>query len=289
MASKEIWRTSVKEGVMTKKTEKTAIITGATSGIGEATAHLLSERGYNVFGTSRRGGRGSAGAKFEILTLDVTDDNSVYSLVKEVIERAGRVDLLVNNAGFGIVGGAEESSPEQSHSIFETNVFGCIRMIQAVLPHMRSQSEGRIINISSVLGRVPAPFMALYAATKHAMEGYSESLDHEVRKFNIRSILIEPAYTKTNFEQNTTIADVTLSIYEKSRNDTLEFTKKAMATEADPADVVAEVIARAAADQNPKVRYTAGATAAKLIKMRRFVPEGLFDSGLRKMFQLDGK
>jgi short-subunit dehydrogenase len=271
---------------MNTKQQKVAIVTGATSGIGEASAKLLSNLGYRVFGTSRRGANGSVRGQFEMLTLDVTNDHSVNSLVKEVIQRAGRIDLLVNNAGFGIVGGAEESSIEQGHSIFETNVFGSMRMIKAVLPHMRSQSEGRIINISSVLGRIPAPFMALYSATKHALEGYSESMDHEIRKFNIRSILIEPAYTKTNFDQNIAIADDALTIYEKSRNGIIQLTQNAMAV-ADAAEVVAQTVAQAATDRKPKVRYTAGSMAAKIVRMRRFVPEGLYDSGVRKTFHLD--
>jgi short-subunit dehydrogenase len=272
--------------VMNTKQQKVAIVTGATSGIGEATANLLSTLGYRVLGTSRRGAAGRVRDQFEMLTLDVTDDHSVNSLVKEVIQRAGRIDLLVNNAGFGIVGGAEESSIEQGRSIFETNVFGSMRMIKAVLPHMHSQSEGRIINISSVLGRIPAPFMALYSATKHALEGYSESMDHEIRKFNIRSILIEPAYTKTNFDQNTTIADGAIPIYDKARNGMIQLTRRAMAA-ADAAEVVAQTVARAATDRKPKIRYTAGSMAAKIVRMRRFVPEGLYDSGVRKTFHLD--
>ncbi|MGZ3749604.1 MAG: oxidoreductase, partial [Pseudobdellovibrionaceae bacterium] len=232
---------------MNIKPKKVAIVTGATSGIGEATANLLTTLGYRVFGTSRRADSGQKKLQFELLSLDVTYDQSVNTLVKEVINRAGRIDLLVNNAGFGVVGGAEESSIEQSRKIFETNVFGPIRMIKAVLPYMREQGEGRIINVSSVLGKIPAPFMALYAATKHAIEGYSESLDHEIRAFNVRSVLIEPAFTKTNFEQNSVVADSVLPIYEKGRNGMIQTSKQAMMT-GDPADVVANAIVKAASD-----------------------------------------
>lgn len=266
---------------------KVAIVTGASSGIGEAAANLLSKQGFRVFGTSRRGDGGRNQGKFEMLSLDVTDDKSVALLVNQVVERAGRIDLLVNNAGFGILGGAEESSIDQGRSIFETNVFGCIRMIQAVLPYMHQQGSGRIINISSILGRVPAPFSALYSSTKHALEGYSESLDHEIRKFNIRSILVEPAFTKTNFDRNNVAVDRKLPIYEQSRNKVIEFSRSAMEKQSDSADVVARVIAKAAIDPKPRVRYTAGSTAAKMVKMRRFVPEVFFDTALRKAFQLD--
>jgi short-subunit dehydrogenase len=115
------------------------------------------------------------------LPLDVTDDQSVTGVVREVLRRSGRINVLVNNAGVGMSGAAEESSIEQARALFETNLFGSMRMTRAVLPHMRERGSGRIVNVSSVLGFMPAPFMALYSASKHAIEGYSESLDHEVR------------------------------------------------------------------------------------------------------------
>src|SRR5436309_9683728 len=157
---------------------KTALVTGASSGIGEATAERLAMAGYKVYGTSRRGAL-AGNRTFEMLALDVTSDESVEAAVGEVLRRAGRIDLLVNNAGFGVApAGAEESSIEQARSIFDTNFFGIVRMTRAVVPHMRRQGGGRIVNIGSALGLVPMPYMALYAATKHAIEGYSESLDH---------------------------------------------------------------------------------------------------------------
>lgn len=175
---------------------KIALVTGASSGIGEAVAQRLAEAGYEVYGTSRR--RAKPGKRsFEMLPLDVTSDESVEAAVSEVMRRDGRIDLLVNNAGFGVApAGAEESSIEQARSIFETNFFGLIRMTRAVVPHMRRQGSGRIVNIGSVLGFLPMPYGALYAATKHAVEGYSESLDHELRTRGIRVSVIEPAYMR---------------------------------------------------------------------------------------------
>src|SRR3989442_1102206 len=179
---------------------KIALVTGASSGIGEATAERLALAGYKVSGTS--GGVPKAGRRsFELLPLDVTSDESVAAAVGEVVRRNGRIDLLVNNAGFSVApAGAEESSTGQARSIFDTNFFGIVRMTRAVVPHMRQQGSGRIINIGSVLGFLPAPYMALYSATKHAVEGYSESLDHELRTRGIRVSVIEPAYTKTQFD-----------------------------------------------------------------------------------------
>ncbi|MFA7293681.1 MAG: SDR family NAD(P)-dependent oxidoreductase, partial [Rhodocyclaceae bacterium] len=161
---------------MAKPKTMIALITGASSGIGAATAEKLALAGYKVYGTSRRGD-GAPHLSFEMLSLDVTSDESVEAAVKEVMRLDGRIDLLVNNAGFGVApAGAEESSIEQARAIFETNFFGIVRMTRAVVPHMRHQGRGRIINIGSVLGLLPMPYMALYAATKHAIEGYSESL-----------------------------------------------------------------------------------------------------------------
>src|SRR5256714_3795651 len=153
-----------------------------------------------------------------MLPLDVTSDESVEAAVKEVLRSHGRIDLLVNNAGFSIApAGAEESSIEQARSIFDTNFFGVVRMTRAVVPHMRRQGAGRIINIGSVLGFLPMPFMALYAATKHAVEGYSESLDHELRTRGIRVSIIEPAYTKTRLDANFLEPDSTLAAYRDVR------------------------------------------------------------------------
>jgi NAD(P)-dependent dehydrogenase (short-subunit alcohol dehydrogenase family) len=160
---------------------KVALVTGASSGIGEATAERLARAGYKVYGTSRRSAP-SRQRSFEMLSLDVTSDPSVEAVVSEALRREGRIDLLVNNAGFGVApAGAEESSMDQVRAIFDTNFFGIVRMTRAVVPHMRRQGSGRIVNIGSVLGFLPMPYGALYAATKHAVEGYSESLDHELR------------------------------------------------------------------------------------------------------------
>src|SRR5256714_4077776 len=187
---------------MAVKTEQVALVTGASSGIGAAAARELIGAGFTVYGTSRKAAAGEERDGVVFLPLDVTDDESVASGVREVLDRSGRIDVLVNNAGLGIAGAAEESSIEQARKLFDTNLFGSIRMTRAVLPHMREQGSGRVINISSVLGLIPAPFGALYAATKHAVEGYSESLDHEVREFGVRVLLVEPAYTRTAFDAN---------------------------------------------------------------------------------------
>jgi NAD(P)-dependent dehydrogenase (short-subunit alcohol dehydrogenase family) len=265
---------------------KTALVTGASSGIGEATAQRLEMAGYKVYGTSRRAATGSQ-RSFEMLPLDVTSDESVAAAVREVLRLDGRIDLLVNNAGFSIApAGAEESSMEQARSIFETNFFGIVRMTRAVVPHMRRQGGGRIINIGSVLGFLPAPYMALYAATKHAIEGYSESLDHELRTRGIRVSIIEPAYTKTQFNAHLLEADAKLDEYREVRAAMGKRLTEVLAA-ADEPGVVADVVVEAASAARPKLRYTAGRVASRVRLLRRFAPAGLLDSGIRKDLQLD--
>jgi NAD(P)-dependent dehydrogenase (short-subunit alcohol dehydrogenase family) len=265
-----------------------ALVTGASSGIGKATAERLAAAGYKVYGTSRRGAQAEQRA-FEMLTLDVASDESVATAVNELFRLEGRIDLLVNNAGFGVApAGAEESSLEQARSIFETNFFGIVRMTRAVVPYMRKQGSGRIINIGSVLGFLPMPYGALYAATKHAIEGYSESLDHELRTRGIRGSVIEPAYTKTPFDANFLEPDAMLDAYREARAAVSQRVKEVMAT-ADQPGVVAEVVLKAARAASPKLRYTAGGLASRLRLLRRFAPARLVDAGIRKDLQLDAK
>lgn len=271
---------------MSKNGMGVALVTGASSGIGAATAERLARAGYTVFGTSRRAAP-AAQRPFEMLILDVTDDASVEAAVGEVMRRAGCLDLLVNNAGFGVApAGAEESSIEQVRSIFDTNFFGVVRLTRAVLPQMRRQGSGRIINMGSVLGFLPMPYGALYSATKHAIEGYSESLDHEVRTQGIRVSVIEPAYTKTPFDANFLEPDMKLDVYQEARAVVSKRVDAVMATATEPA-VVAEVVLKAAIAANPKRRYTAGALATRLQWLRRFAPASMMDAALRKDLRLN--
>ena len=268
-----------------KKTNRgVALVTGASSGIGYATATALQKAGYRVFGTSRR----AAAEKSDGITMlrcDVTDDASVTQLVDKVLAEAGRIDLLVNNAGIGLLGAAEESSTAQAQALFDVNVFGVLRMTNAVLPAMRRQGKGRIVNVSSVQGFIPAPYFALYSATKHAVEGYSESLDHELRTSGIRVALVEPAYTRTSFEENLATPDHLLDIHDSARAGMTAIVRKAM-DNGDVPEVVAETVLTAATDPEPKRRYAAGKMARQVSLLRRFVPASAFDKSLRKQLGL---
>jgi NAD(P)-dependent dehydrogenase (short-subunit alcohol dehydrogenase family) len=262
-----------------------ALVTGASSGIGLATAERLTTAGYKVYGTSRRAQANNR--SFTMLALDVTSDESVAAAVSALIRREGRIDLLVNNAGVSVApAGAEESSLDQARAIFDTNFFGLVRMTRAVVPHMRAQGSGRILNIGSVLGFLPAPYMALYAATKHAVEGYSESLDHELRTRGIRVSVIEPAYTKTQFDANFREPDAQLDTYRDARAAISARLQQIVKT-ADEPEIVANVVLEAATAARPKLRYTAGKLARRLSLLRRFAPAGAVDAGVRRDLRLD--
>src|SRR5438874_11441761 len=262
-----------------------ALVTGASSGIGKAASLALVEAGFEVVGTSRKASGVAQRNGVTLLDLDVTSDESVSAVVRRVIERFGRLDVLVNNAGTGAAGAAEESSVAQDQRVFHINFFGLIRMTKAVLPHMRAQASGRIINISSVLGLVPAPYMASYAATKHAIEGYSESVDHEVREHGVRVLLVEPGFTKTSFDANLAVADTPLPIYAQRRKIVDAGLADALKA-GDAPSIVGHAIVAAATDEHPKLRYPAGKTARRVGKARRYAPATVFDKQIRKLNQL---
>ncbi|HZP75960.1 MAG TPA: oxidoreductase [Pseudolabrys sp.] len=261
-----------------------ALVTGASSGIGDATAKALQTAGFRVFGTSRRP-TAEISDGVSMRSCDVTDDASVAKLVDGLLAETGRIDLLVNNAGVGLLGGAEESSTAQAQALFDINVFGVLRMTNAVLPIMRRQHKGRIINISSILGLIPSPYNALYASTKHAIEGYSESLDHELRVFGIRVALVEPGFTRTSFEKSMTRPDRSSAIYDSVRAGMEAQMRKSVEGGDDP-KVVAQAVVKAATAAMPRRRYTAGKLARQVRFLRRFVPESAFDKSLRKQNNL---
>ncbi len=265
---------------MNKNNTRVALVTGASSGIGKATAEQLAKAGYKVYGTSRKAAATEHGS-FEMLALDVTNDESVETAVAEVIRREGKIDLLVNNAGYGIApAGAEESSLDQARAIFDANFFGIVRMTRAVLPHMRLQGSGRIVNIGSAMGFLPLPYMALYTASKHAVAGYSESLDHETRSFGIRVSVIEPAYIKTSFDANVIEPDSPIGVYRET-SAKVDTRMRHLLQTADGPEIVAAVVVKAAKADHPKLHYVPG-LARRLRLLRRFAPANVLDAGIRK-------
>jgi short-subunit dehydrogenase len=270
---------------MTKSNLGAALVTGASSGIGKATTLALLKAGYRVIGTSRKAAPGEVRDGIRMIACDVTDDASVTQAVALAQAELGTIDLLVNNAGYALSGAAEECSIEQVRAQFDTNFLGVVRVTNAVLPIMRQQGNGRILNIGSVLGLIPAPYGAYYSATKHAIEGYSESLDHEVRMFGIRVAVIEPWATKTSIETNSPFGDRTIAAYAKTKAKYQTAFDAAMAA-GDTAEDVAATVLAAAQDRVPKLRYPSGKAARQTSFARRFLPRAFFDRTLRKQFNI---
>ncbi len=264
---------------------KVAVVTGVSSGIGEATARKLGSEGYRVFGTVRSP-EGRVPEGVERVVLDVRDEASIERGIASVLERASRIDALVNNAGATIVGAIEETDTTQAQDLFDVNFFGAVRVTRAVLPAMRAQHGGRIVFVSSVLGFLPAPFMGFYAASKHALEGYSESLDHEVRALGIRALLIEPGFMKTKLEKNGNLAARNIDDYAAARGRVGEGLKASIGAGDDPI-LVANAIADALRAPHPKLRYPVGKGAGMLARLRSLAPAAMFDRSLRKQFRVD--
>ena len=259
---------------------RVALVTGASSGIGFATAALFASRGYRTFGTTRELGAHPAPKGVEMVKLDVRSDESVHASIDAILAVAGRIDVLINNAGFGLAGAIEETSLEEARGQLETNFWGPVRLIKRVLPLMRERRSGRIINVSSVLGFMPAPYQGFYVASKHALEGYSEVLDMEVRPFGVRVVLIEPSSVRSAFFEHHEEVEVRLNAYKAERNLVTEALGKRLHNGSDP-KVVARVILKAARAWYPALRYTAGQGSGALQLAHALVPTSLFDRTVR--------
>src|SRR5438445_1314657 len=265
---------------------KITLVTVVSSGIGREIAQLLAERGARVFGTVCNVRAVSWINGVERVSMDVTEDASVNAAVQSIVQKAGPIQFLVNNAGYSFMGALEETSVAEARQQFETNLFGVLRVTNAILPGMRQQGYGRIVNISSVMGFLPAPYWGIYAASKHAVEGYTETLDHEIRRFGVRAVLVEPAYTRTKLSGNAKSAKITLEVYAEERKRLTDAARQNIERGDDPG-VVAEAVWKALTAKSPRLRYPVGKGVA-LSRLRRFVPAGMFDKSLRNQFQLDG-
>ena len=252
---------------------KTVLVTGASSGIGRSIATHLSQQGYRVFGTSRQL---DAEAKngFDMLPLDVTDDASVTVCVATMLERAGSLDVLVNNAGVDLVGAVEETALADAQWVFDTNFFGSVRMIQAVLPHMRVRRSGQIINISSALGRAGWPFEALYCASKYALEGYTESLRYEMALFGIKVSTIQPGFFRSNMFNAQRYPQSPVSEYDVPRTHAIQLGKKWAETAPDPLPV-ARKVQQIIESRSPRLRYPVGLEAMFAPPLAHLLPEGI--------------
>lgn len=269
--------------------DPTALITGTSSGFGLLTAITLARRGYKVIATMRDLSRKGelvrqaeqAGVleRIHLMTLDVTEESSVNSAVRTVIDLFGRVDVLVNNAGFAVGGFVEEVSMEEWRRQMETNFFGLIAVTKAVLPLMRAQREGLIINVSSVSGLTGFPGYAPYAASKFAVEGFSESLRQEMRSFGIRVVLVEPGSFRTPIWEKgiAGIHSSEGSPYQTRLDEVLRYSRRSAETAPDPREV-AELIGRITAKRAPKLRYPVGKGSRLLTLGKILLPWKLLES-----------
>ena len=265
--------------------QRVVLITGASSGVGQSTARLLSERGYKVFGTSRNPANANSVRGVEMLSLDVRADESVRACVEAVLGQGGRLDVLINNAGYELAGALEELSLQEGRAQFETNFFGVVRMVNAVLPIMRRQNRGHIINVSSLTGLSAIPFMGMYSASKFALEGYTEALRHEAKPFNIHVSLTEAGFLKTPMMSNRQVGAHRMPEYDSWRQRALD-TIRASEERAPGPELVADTLAEIMSSEAPRLRYLIGRQAKSVTRLRRFLPAGIFEQGVRHTFSL---
>jgi len=276
---------------MEKTKSKVVLITGASSGIGKSTVVQLLSDGYIVYGAARRLEKmddlKKAGA--HILSMDVTDDKSMVDGISSIISEQGRIDVLVNNAGYGSYGSVEDVSIKEAKRQFEVNIFGLARLTQLVLPYMRDNHFGKIINISSIGGKIYTPLGAWYHGTKHALEGFSDCLRLETKSFGIDVIIIEPGAIQTEW------GDIALDnmrqtsgkgAYKNVVNGTIKmFQKSYKKGSSSSPDVIATAISKAIKAQKPKTRYAAGANAKPIIFLRWLLSDKIFDKVILTMIK----
>ncbi len=269
--------------------KKVIIITGASSGIGEATALQLIKEGYTVYGAARRVEKmqNLVSAGGHAIAMDVTNHEQVHSEIRKIIETEGKVDVLVNNAGYAVYGPVEEVSYEQAKRQFDVNLFGLAEVTKAVLPKMREQRSGTIINISSVGGKIYTPLGGWYHATKHALEGWSDCLRLEVKQFGIDVVIVEPGAIKTEFDQAMDHQFGKITGPYGALKKTME---KVMANAYKPGNysepiVIANTISNAIKSNNPKTRYAAGKMARQTLMGRKWLSDKGFDKMIMRMIR----
>ena len=271
-----------------------AVVTGSSSGIGLAASLALAKNGYLTYATMRNLAKQdsiqSVAEKEHLpvrtVQLDVTDENSVKNAIQSILSESGRIDLLVNNAGYGMTGAFEDIGMDEIKSLYETNVFGVIRVTQAVLPIMRKQGSGRIINISSGAGRIGYPGGSAYVSSKFALEGLSESMAFEVEQFGIKTVLVEPGFIRTNFAQNIVTAkkaqDPNSPYSQMMMQMKSSSHRRRMIENAPDADLVASVIVEAATAKEPNLRYLAGKDVQQMMAAKKSMSDEEFQNMIRQ-------
>jgi len=264
---------------------RVVLITGASSGFGRETARILLGQGFKVYGTSRNPTTKPQESGVGVIALDVDSDNSVQSGVKELIDETGRLDVLVNNAGYVLTGGAEETTIAEARAQLETDFFGPVRMTKAVLPTMRMQGSGQIINISSMAAFLPVPFEGYYAAAKAALLAWSEALRHEVKSLGIKISVIEPGFFKTNLGEARKVAKYPIRDYDHLRVRAISALDEDFRNGADP-KIVGETALRIITSKNPKLEYAVG-REGRYRRLKHLMPQSIIENGVRRHWKLD--
>ena len=270
---------------------KTILITGSSSGIGRATAKHFHEQGWNVVATMRTPEKETELNQLDnvlVTRLDVQDEASIETAVKESIERFGKIDVLLNNAGYGLGGPLEAMSMNQIRRQFDVNVFGLVATMKTLLPHFRANKDGVIINVSSVGGRMTFPFFTLYHGTKFAVEGISEALSYEMETIGVKMKIVEPGAIKTDFAGRSMelVNDDSLTEYQGLMQSFAAAMEGEMMGNASEPKLVAEVIYTAATDGTDQLRYLAGADAEQYMANRNSQDDATFLGGIKQMFGL---
>jgi len=268
------------------KPGSTILVTGATRGLGRALAEELARRGHDVYGAARSWDAAGPPLPFRPLTLDVTDEGSVAAAVQRVVDGSGRIDVLVNNAGIGQSGSVEESAIPAARQVFETNYFGTVRTIRAVLPAMRGQGSGTIVNVGSAAGKIGIPFQAHYAASKFAVEGLSEALSLELRPLGIRVLLIEPGDVKTSIWERSDHVLPADSPYAGPLERFHGVKRKEMGNAAAPPEETARRIADIIESDTRSLRHPVAGMAGLFLLARKILPDRLFLWAVRKNYRL---
>ncbi len=272
-----------------------AVVTGSSSGIGYETVLALARNGFTTFATIRNLGKAgqieSVASKeklpIHVVQLDVTDDASVQNAIQEVMKKAGRIDVVVNNAAYGLTGAFEDLSIEEIKTQYETNFYGVIRVTQAILPIMRKQGSGRIVNISSGAGRFGYPGGSAYVSTKFALEGLSESMAYELEPFGIKVVLVEPGVIRTNFGSSMILAKRAQnpsSPYSQMMQRMGASLEQLQKNASDP-DLVANIVLQAAISQNPELRYLAGKDVEAWVESKRKLSDAEFINSMKQIMK----
>lgn len=250
--------------------KKTILITGASTGFGRQLATKLFEDGFNIIGTSRDPEKYKDKVPFKLLTLDISDDNSINSFTKELFTHIEKLDVLVNNAGFFVTALAEETPIKKGLQQFETNFWGTVKLTNALLPNMRNLKQGKIITVGSFLGLIGHPNLSYYSASKHALEGYFKSLRFEVNQFNIKISMIEPMFHKTNFTNNAVATHGTIKDYDTFRQKIHAYYSNELQKAPGPI-AVADAIIKIINSQNPKFSYPVGKSTSMILVLQQYL------------------